>query len=138
MSARCIAIADAVAAAINAYGILPPGVVASRRLFVEWDERRDELQVTVIPGARDLSEGTRARFTDETTVQVGFRQRVADDAAAEAVLELVERVVAAISQAGAADSVLVGMDNDVLYDYEALKSQRLLTTLLVLRFRGLA
>jgi hypothetical protein len=138
MSARCIAIADAVAAAINAYGILPPGVVASRRLFVEWDERRDELQVTVIPGARDLSEGTRARLTDETSVQVGFRQRVADDAAAEAVLDLVERVVAALSQAGAADSVLVGMDNDVLYDYEALKSQRLLSTLLVLRFRGLA
>ena len=138
MSARCIAIADAVAAAINASGLLPPGVVASRRLFVEWDERRDELQVTVIPGARDLSEGTRARLTDETSVQVGFRQRVADDAAAESVLDLVERVVAALSQAGAADSVLVGMDNDVLYDYEALKSQRLLSTLLVLRFRGLA
>ena len=138
MSARCIAIADAVASAINASGLLPPGVVASRRLFVEWDERRDELQVTVIPGARDLSEGTRARLTDETSVQVGFRQRVADDAAAESVLDLVERVVAALSQAGAADSVLVGMDNDVLYDYEALKSQRLLSTLLVLRFRGLA
>ena len=138
MSARCIAIADAVASAINASGLLPPGVVASRRLFVEWDERRDELQVTVIPGTRDLSEGTRARLTDETSVQVGFRQRVADDAAAESVLDLVERVVASLSQAGAAEAVLVGMDNDVLYDYEALKSQRLLSTLLVLRFRGLA
>lgn len=139
MSARCIALADAVVTTLNAtVGLLSSGVVASRKLFVEWDENRDAMQVIVIPGPRELSEGTRQQLTDEHTVQVGFRQRVADDAAAEAALLVIDRAIAALQKANHADAAFIGMENAAVYDYEALKGQRLLSSLLQLRFRSLA
>lgn len=137
-----IDIADAVAAEINAAGILP-GVTAQRRVLPAFElEQLAELKVTVVPRGVQITGSTRSTSQYDATVDIGVQQKLApgsdEETEVAGLSTLVDQIADYLRQrplATAPTVSWVSTTNDPVYAPQHLLEKRVFTSVLSVTYR---
>ena len=142
-----IDIADAVAAEINAGGVLP-GVTAQRRVLPVFElEHLAELKVTVVPKGVQITGSTRSASQYDISVDIGVQRKLPPapgntdlDAEVAALGSLVDEIADYLRQRPLSQfpgAAWVSIANEPVYAPEHLLEQRVFTSVLTVTYRAL-
>lgn len=133
-----LAIADAVAASLNAGSFDPP--LAAVRRYLPTFELADlaELKVSVVPRSLAIANATRATGYFDCAIDIGVQKKLDDDAEIDALVDLVERIADHLRQkrlAAAPEAAFMSITNEPVVAAEHLDTQRVFTSILTVTYR---
>lgn len=145
MSARCIALRNALVAAINgAADLLPDGVQAVGLLYasLKAEDVGEAMQVVVVPGETAIERVTRDEFQHDETAIVALQARFDADADAEAALLVYANVVDFLAGQGASllggEYELVELERAAPYDSQMAAQNAIVRTIIKATYRSIA
>ena len=140
MSSQIIAIADAVAQALNGHSFSQP--FTARRCYVPTFDLKEmkSLHVTVVPRGVEMTTANRSMIQNAVQVDVAIQQKLpapaspaSDQAFIDSLMGLVEEVADFIRTTGRfGDAAWVKMENTPIYSAEHLEQLRQFTSVLTL------
>ena len=133
-----VAIADAVAAALNAGTFSVP--VEAVRMFqpVFTLEELQALRVSVVPRSTGITTASRDSSVFECQIDVGVQKKVSGDAEIDGLLGLIDEIADHLRLKrlpGFADAAWAGIAHDPVVSSEALAEHRTLTSVLTVTYR---
>jgi hypothetical protein len=130
-------IADAVVAEMNGHAFAQSFAAVRGYVPIYSLEQMASLHVTVVPKTTTLQPHSRASVQMDVSVDIAVQQRVADDAAADVLMALVEEIADFFRQRRLASvaAVWVSAENNPIYSPEHLAEKRVFTSVLTLTWR---
>lgn len=133
----CIALADAVAAAINTGSFSMP--VTAQRLLLPEFELADlaQLKVTVVPKSVDITALTRQTMVYEVSIDVGVQKKLSGEVDTElpGLLTLVEEINVFLRKRSISGAVWTKSSVDPIYAREHLSQSRVFTSVITIIYK---
>lgn len=133
-----IAIADAVAASLNAGSFGQP--FTAERLYQPAFELADlaDLKVSVVPKGVTIATASRDGSYFDCAVDIGIQKKIADDAEIDGLVDLAEEIADHLRMKrldGLPEAVWLSIEHEPVVAAEHLEQQRALTSILTVTYR---
>ena len=133
-----IAIADAVAASLNAGSFGLP--FTAERLYQPTFELADlaDLKVSVVPKALAIATASRDGSYFDCAVDIGIQKKITDDAEIDGLVDLAEEIADHLRMkrlVGYPEAVWLSIEHEPVVAAEHLEQQRALTSILTVTYR---